>query len=258
MIYVIRDNASGLVKVGFTATAGSLKARLHDYSTHCPGPVELLRTRDGDRSIECDLHGVLSPFHHRGEWFSATLEQIDAALATPGLGSLFMRTHEAGALIGVDGSTIWLRAAAGKIPGAISLGGESKKWIVPRAWAETADRESLTFRRMDPALLPTLVAEYGAGDSLGTIGERHGWAPHAVRSALMKAGVQMRSRRGAINRRNGAGEAHPGARLTENAVRSIRSRFETGERYGDLAREHGVSRTLIARIVKRKLWKHVA
>lgn len=258
MIYVIRDNASGLVKVGFTASADSLKGRMHDYVTHCPGPVELLRTYDGDRSIERDLHGLLYPFHHRSEWFRVTIEQVDAALATPGLGSLFLRTHEAGAVIGVDGSTIWLRAAAGKIPGACSLGGDSKKWIVTRAWAESVDRESLTFRRITAEVVPTLVAEYERGDTLTTIAKRHGWSQGAIRSAIAKAGVTIRS---AVARGGGGyrkGEDHGGARLTEDAVRSIRARFDAGERYGDLSREHNVSRALIARIVKRRLWKHVA
>lgn len=47
------------------------------------------------------------------------------------------------------------------------------------------------------------------------------------------------------------------AKLTEAGVQDIRSRHDQGERQADLAREYGVTRGGIWRIVARKCWKHI-
>lgn len=55
------------------------------------------------------------------------------------------------------------------------------------------------------------------------------------------------------------GEANPAAKLTKLQVDAIRERYaEGGVSYGKLAKEHGVHKSLIANIVKGKLWKEVA
>jgi len=51
------------------------------------------------------------------------------------------------------------------------------------------------------------------------------------------------------------GEDNPGAKLTEPDVRRIRSSTDPGTW---LAREFGVSSTLVGMVRKRKIWKHVA
>ena len=53
------------------------------------------------------------------------------------------------------------------------------------------------------------------------------------------------------------GELHPRARLTEDDVRTIRSRVAAGETKASLSREHGVDETTVGRIVCRKNWAHV-
>lgn len=57
------------------------------------------------------------------------------------------------------------------------------------------------------------------------------------------------------------GEKHHQAKLTEAKVREIRRRFVHGSRSDGqqaLAREFGVSNTLIRFVVTRKLWAHIA
>ena len=50
------------------------------------------------------------------------------------------------------------------------------------------------------------------------------------------------------------GDAHPGAKLTDEAVREIRSSDELGKA---LAERYGVSPSLITLIRKRKAWTHI-
>jgi hypothetical protein len=57
------------------------------------------------------------------------------------------------------------------------------------------------------------------------------------------------------------GEESGGAKLTEDQVREIRRRYKRYARTDSgpsLASEYGVHKTTIERIVKRKLWRHVA
>lgn len=60
------------------------------------------------------------------------------------------------------------------------------------------------------------------------------------------------------HQRDALGDAHARAKLTPEQVRDIRRRHNG--RYGDgiaLAREYGVTNTLITNITKRKTWKHI-
>jgi hypothetical protein len=54
------------------------------------------------------------------------------------------------------------------------------------------------------------------------------------------------------------GERQRRAKLTDEAVREIRARFDKGETRQELAREFGVSWTVVDGVVKRTLWSHVA
>jgi hypothetical protein len=54
------------------------------------------------------------------------------------------------------------------------------------------------------------------------------------------------------------GEANPGAKLTDDAVREIRRRYAAGDvSQTALAKEYGVSQTVIFHLLKRNTWKHV-
>lgn len=62
----------------------------------------------------------------------------------------------------------------------------------------------------------------------------------------------------ALHGSNLDGEKHPGSKLTASDICRIRDCYEPG--YGNLtkiAREYGVSATLILNIVRRKTWKHI-
>lgn len=55
------------------------------------------------------------------------------------------------------------------------------------------------------------------------------------------------------------GEQHSGSKLTESDVVAIRSRYETGGmQLWKIAAEFNVSRPMVARIIRRRNWKHVA
>jgi hypothetical protein len=53
------------------------------------------------------------------------------------------------------------------------------------------------------------------------------------------------------------GENHPGAKLDEQRVLSIRERLSAGEKGRDLAKEYNVVFQTISDIKRRKLWKHI-
>ena len=56
----------------------------------------------------------------------------------------------------------------------------------------------------------------------------------------------------------GKGEGHLMAKLSENDVRDIRSEYALGNTsHRKLGRKYGVDKSLIGRIIKRKLWKNV-
>ena len=53
------------------------------------------------------------------------------------------------------------------------------------------------------------------------------------------------------------GEDRWNSKLTDDAVRDIRRRYAGGVKQKHLAREYGIDRTIISRIVTRKRWQHV-
>ncbi len=53
------------------------------------------------------------------------------------------------------------------------------------------------------------------------------------------------------------GASHWNAKLSDDAVRTIRQRVANGEKQRDISREMGLSHTTIGMIVRRRLWRHV-
>jgi len=53
------------------------------------------------------------------------------------------------------------------------------------------------------------------------------------------------------------GTAHRSAKLNEDKVRAIRTRYANGERQVDLAREFGLSTPNVWYVISRKTWAHV-
>ena len=53
------------------------------------------------------------------------------------------------------------------------------------------------------------------------------------------------------------GEAHPGSRLTDKIVRTIRKRRRNGEKLTAIARDYGVDRSAIYQVMCGKTWRHV-
>ena len=55
-----------------------------------------------------------------------------------------------------------------------------------------------------------------------------------------------------------SGEDHPSSVLTEGKVMQIRTAYDRGDKsQGQLAKEYGVSKVTIKKIVHRKSWRHV-
>jgi hypothetical protein len=53
------------------------------------------------------------------------------------------------------------------------------------------------------------------------------------------------------------GERNTAAKLTNEAVRTIRERVAAGDLQKDLAARFGVSRAVVCNVVKNKIWRHV-
>lgn len=53
------------------------------------------------------------------------------------------------------------------------------------------------------------------------------------------------------------GDDHWNSKLNPDKVREIRTRHAAGESRGDLAREFGLTRSGVARVINRETWKHI-
>lgn len=81
--------------------------------------------------------------------------------------------------------------------------------------------------------------------------------PRCVNPGHLYAGDLLTNSRDAVDRgrlKDQAGEANPAARLTVDAVRSIRARWQAGETQLSIALDVGMSPQQINRIVHRKSW----
>lgn len=79
---------------------------------------------------------------------------------------------------------------------------------------------------------------------------------HHLVGGSQQENIQDMDKRG--RRRVGQGERHGLSKLTEKAVRQIRKEYATGEvTFAEIGRRLGVHYRTIARVVKRKGWKHV-
>jgi hypothetical protein len=72
MIYFIRDEQTGFIKIGFTAGDG--EHRLRYLQTGCPGNLALLVQIEGSKAEETAWHERFANARERGEWFRATPE----------------------------------------------------------------------------------------------------------------------------------------------------------------------------------------
>jgi hypothetical protein len=130
---------------------------------------------------------------------------------------------------------------------------------------------TLTFRQVSyRATRFALVLTHGAIPE-GMRALHHCDNPPCVRPSHLFMGTQKANMRDAQNKgRTGGfitdrtlghhGESHHSARLTEDQVRAIRRRIASDGRRGQqrrLAREYGISETVLSKIVRGDLWKHV-
>lgn len=70
MIYFAQPPGGGPIKIGYTADAARLNARLAVLRSSCPFPVRITRTiAHGTRTDERALHQRFAQHRMHGEWF---------------------------------------------------------------------------------------------------------------------------------------------------------------------------------------------
>ena len=78
MIYFIRDEATQLIKIGFTAA--DVENRLRTLQTGCPGKLVLLLHMEGSEQDEAAWHERFVDARERGEWFTPVPELLLAIM----------------------------------------------------------------------------------------------------------------------------------------------------------------------------------
>lgn len=78
MIYFIRDDATQLIKIGFTA--GEVENRLRSLQTGCPGKLVVILQIDGSEQDETAWHQRFADARERGEWFRPISELLLAIM----------------------------------------------------------------------------------------------------------------------------------------------------------------------------------
>jgi len=74
----------------------------------------------------------------------------------------------------------------------------------------------------------------------------------------LEIGSQADNARDAVERgRIQTGERSPSARLTDKKVLAICERYDAGERVPDIAREYGVSESLVYLVLQGERWAHI-
>jgi hypothetical protein len=74
MIYFIRDEATQVIKIGYTAGDG--ESRLRDLQTGCPGELVVLLEIEGSKQDETAWHQRFAAARERGEWFRPVAELL--------------------------------------------------------------------------------------------------------------------------------------------------------------------------------------
>lgn len=98
------------------------------------------------------------------------------------------------------------------------------------------------------------------GYTMATLGERYGVLPQTIWLIIHnKQWVDPESEWSDPGRIELRGDTSPAAKLTEEAVRDIRTRYESGEAtIPELSFQYAVSQGAIYHIIRRSTWKHVA
>lgn len=86
---------------------------------------------------------------------------------------------------------------------------------------------------------------------------RHGLTPAEILDPVINPSGRNGKRRYVPDGGYQQGEQRYNAKLTEVAVRAIRSECESGELHGIIAARHGIARQTVSKISHRKSWKHV-
>jgi hypothetical protein len=248
VIYAVRCDLTGLVKLGYATSAKAVSSRLQTYATASPGRVELLWSRAGTRDHEHDMHGLLVRQHYRAEWFRASPDEAIKAANHPSLGSLFYSFEGAGRHLGITSHILWARFDAGELPAAFVIEGVNRKSFIPREWVHGRTALDIWQRRqVDGETAEEIRRRYASGERSTTIARSTGFSQAAVLRCVRLAGLT----------RSLTGANSPNAKLTDERVRAIRAGLEAGASQASLAREYGVSERTVHNIMHAKTWRHI-
>lgn len=101
-------------------------------------------------------------------------------------------------------------------------------------------------KKLDETLIEMTVA---------ALAEKYGVNPRHLLLGTQRDNIRDRHEKG----RNGAcrGDAAPWSSLTSDQVKTLRERFEAGEKRANLMAFFGISKSQMYRIVKHESWSHI-
>lgn len=78
-LYIVRETWQGMCKIG---VASDIYARMSSLQTGCPQELEVVGfvALKNAKSMELFIHNRYKEFHHRGEWFNISNEQVQTIL----------------------------------------------------------------------------------------------------------------------------------------------------------------------------------
>lgn len=74
MIYFIKAEETPYIKIGYTQ---DVHKRIVKMQADCPVKLTVIKTVEGDKDYEDELHRKFAAFHYRGEWFKMSESLIE-------------------------------------------------------------------------------------------------------------------------------------------------------------------------------------
>ena len=74
MIYILYSKELHRIKIGYTRDRSTLLSRFYKLATCSPTKIELIKTIEGSRSREKEIHAIFKENRVVNEWFDLTAE----------------------------------------------------------------------------------------------------------------------------------------------------------------------------------------
>lgn len=76
MIYILRQENTNIVKIGFSTNNKTLRTRIKAIQANCPNRLKLEAKMNGSKLKERYLHSLCFKRRIRNEWFNLTKEEV--------------------------------------------------------------------------------------------------------------------------------------------------------------------------------------